>query len=107
MSTPSVTVICACCGKTGPHKARGLRTTCYDRHRRQGTLDQYPRRPSAPRPPREPHGKRMLARYAELVSRGFSPARIAFELGVGERTVQRYAAAYALQQAEQEQGVAA
>lgn len=102
MSKPTVTVNCACCGKTGPHKARGLRTTCYDRHRRQGTLDRYLRRPSAaPRPPRESHGKRMLARYAELVSRRLSPARIAFELGVGERTVQRYAAAYALQQAQE------
>ncbi|WP_405149499.1 hypothetical protein OG589_14735 [Sphaerisporangium sp. NBC_01403] len=108
MSRSTATIACVCCGKPGQHNARGLRTSCYDRHRAKGTLDRYPRRPpAAPRPPKEPHGKRMLARYAELVSRRLSPARIAWELGVGERTVQRYAAAYALQRAEQAQGRAA
>ncbi len=97
MSAPIVT--CACCGKPGPHKGRGLKVTCYDRHRELGTLHRYPLRPRGELwTPKKRHGKAMLARYAQLVSDGHSPARIAWELSVSERTVQRYAAAYAAQQ---------
>ena len=35
------TCVCLCCGETGKHSARGLRWTCYMRHRRAGTLGQF------------------------------------------------------------------
>lgn len=35
------TCVCVCCGETGKHSARGLRWTCYMRHRRAGTLGQF------------------------------------------------------------------
>lgn len=35
------TCVCICCGETGKHSARGLRWTCYMRHRRAGTLAQF------------------------------------------------------------------
>ncbi|MEU8270165.1 hypothetical protein AB0B89_23775 [Sphaerisporangium sp. NPDC049002] len=105
MSTPTVTITCACCRRRGLHKARGLRTACYPRHHDNGTLAQYPttRELKEPWAPHNAHGKRMLARYVELASQGRTAAQIAWELGVGERTVQRYAAAYAAQQSEQAQ----
>ncbi len=35
-------VVCVCCGVEGTHGGRGLRSTCYWRHSRDGTLDQFP-----------------------------------------------------------------
>lgn len=38
-------ITCACgCGRTGPHKARGLIRACYDRALYHGTQHQYPPR---------------------------------------------------------------
>jgi hypothetical protein len=36
-------IVCACCGKTGVLRGRGLRKACYERHRAAKTLDQFPR----------------------------------------------------------------
>lgn len=35
---------CACCGRSGKHYARELIGSCYARHKRNGTLDQFARR---------------------------------------------------------------
>ncbi|MBG0830544.1 hypothetical protein HS041_22540 [Planomonospora sp. ID67723] len=86
---------CACCDKPGWHVGRGLIESCYARHRSAKTLDQFPRtlRPTGSGwSPHGPHGKRMLARYIELDQLGFSPRRIAFEMGVGPRQIARYKA---------------
>lgn len=34
-------VHCVCCGRPGRHEARGLIKSCYTRHARHGTLDQF------------------------------------------------------------------
>ncbi|MER7213153.1 hypothetical protein ABT340_39330 [Streptosporangium sp. NPDC000239] len=89
------TVTCACCGRPGTHKARGLTTACYTRHRLRNTLDRYPRVNAAPTwTPVSARGQRLLAQYAELVAAKASPARIRWELSLGERQIQRYAAAH-------------
>ncbi|WP_188187995.1 hypothetical protein [Nonomuraea sp. SYSU D8015] len=89
-------ITCICCGQDGPSRARRLIQPCYDRHKKRGTLTQYPRvtNPDTWHPTGS-HGQRMLARYQQLTSLRppLSIARIAFELGVSERQVQRYASA--------------
>ncbi|MFI6813743.1 hypothetical protein ACIBG7_18755 [Nonomuraea sp. NPDC050328] len=90
------TITCACCGKTGRHQGRGLILACYERHQEHGTIERFPRRiqPSTWRPTR-PAARRFMEQYAELaaIRPPLSTRRIAWELGVTERTVQRYAAA--------------
>jgi hypothetical protein len=97
-----LTITCACCQRQGTHHARGLTHTCYSRHRGHRTLDRYPPTMPAREPwqPVGPHGRRMLDRYQQLASIRPKPstARIAFELGVTERQVYRYAAAIAATQ---------
>lgn len=43
MKAPREIVTCVCCAKQGPHAGRGLIRSCYMRHRKQGTLDQFSR----------------------------------------------------------------
>ncbi|MFC3984923.1 hypothetical protein [Streptosporangium jomthongense] len=90
------TVTCACCGRPGNHKARGLTTACYTRHRVNHTLDRYPRTlgAAAAWTPVSARGRRLLAQYAALLAAKASPARIRWELSLGERQIQRYAAAH-------------
>lgn len=38
---PPRRIVCICCGETGNAGARGLRWTCYARHKRAGTLQQF------------------------------------------------------------------
>ncbi len=47
---------CICCGETGSILGRGLRSTCYWRHKRAGTLEQFPGRKKAKntRAPKQP-----------------------------------------------------
>ncbi|MER7131210.1 hypothetical protein [Streptosporangium saharense] len=90
------TVTCACCGKPGTHKARGLTTACYTRHRVHHTLDRYPRTLGiAPIwVPVTASARRLLAQYAALVAAKATPARIRWELSLSARQIQRYAAAH-------------
>ncbi|MFD1940552.1 hypothetical protein ACFSKW_54775 [Nonomuraea mangrovi] len=104
MSARGALINCACCGQPGRSDGRNLIESCYRRHLRHGTLDQYPRLTQAREPwkPLGPHGRRMVERYCRLASikPALSVARIAFELGVSERQVWRYAtAANALERA--------
>lgn len=75
---------CACCDTYGPHAGRGLIEPCHRRHSNAGTLHQWPTR-----------GSLMLDRYQQLASIRPTPSveRLAFELGVSPRQVERYAAA--------------
>ncbi|MEU6781459.1 hypothetical protein ABZ912_19825 [Nonomuraea angiospora] len=102
MSNRAAFITCICCQKHGRHSGRGLIGTCYDRNRAHGTLDRYPRTltPATPEPPTGVHGKRMYARYLQLAAIRPKPsvARIAFELGVSDRQVWRYAAIHRTQQ---------
>ena len=94
MSSPRVPTICACCGRPGLHQARGLIAGCYSRHRDRRTLDRFPRtktsRPERSWLPHGAHGRTMLDRYRQLS--GLPKTRVAFELGVSIRQVERYAA---------------
>lgn len=38
---PPRRIVCICCGETGNHASRGLRWTCYARHKRAGTHTQF------------------------------------------------------------------
>lgn len=73
--------------------ARGLIIACYTRHQRAGTLDQYPlsEPTGSPWRPTGRIGTSTLNRYIAMEVRGFSPARIRFELGLSARQVNRYA----------------
>lgn len=77
--------VCADCGQTirpqtrpdlpgRPHKARGLCAVCYDRHARNGTLDQFPRRYYS--------GSELLEEYEWLHAEGYSRAQIAERLHI-------------------------
>ncbi|GAA0402670.1 hypothetical protein GCM10009530_63290 [Microbispora corallina] len=48
--------------------------------------------------PKWSHTKELLALYGQLVAENATPARIRREMGLGERQIQRYAAAYRAQQ---------
>jgi hypothetical protein len=91
------TITCICCKRTGTHKGRNLVWACYERHKRAGTLHRFPRsvHPAKPWIPTSRHGRRMLDRYRALaaIRPPLSTQRIAFELGVSDRQVERYAAA--------------
>ncbi|MEU4332360.1 hypothetical protein [Nonomuraea dietziae] len=97
MSARGALISCVCCGQLGRSDGRNLIESCYNRYRRRGTLHLYPRITQAAEPwkPTGPHGRRMLERYQQLaaVRPALSTARIAFELGVSERQVWRYAGA--------------
>ncbi|MER7500485.1 hypothetical protein AB0L05_27885 [Nonomuraea pusilla] len=96
-------ILCACCQQPGRHHGRGLISRCHYRHTRNGTLEQFPlsRHPAEPWQPIGPHGRRMLDRYRKLaaVRPPLTTAAIAWELGVSERQVHRYAAAIRTTQA--------
>ncbi|NUU22892.1 MAG: HTH domain-containing protein [Streptomycetaceae bacterium] len=84
--------------------ARNLRVSCYSNHKRRGTLDRFPRLTGNAEPwtPTGRHGRRMLQRYQRLTALRppLSTKRLAFELGVSERQVWRYAAALRARQAD-------
>lgn len=95
-------ITCVCCSKQGRHGGRNLIHNCYVRHQKRGTLHQFPRntQPAEPWRPTGPHGRLMVERYQELaaIRPALSTERIAFELGVSERQVWRYAAYVRAQQ---------
>ncbi|MET8866492.1 hypothetical protein ABZW11_26440 [Nonomuraea sp. NPDC004580] len=99
------TITCADCGKPGLNHARNLDGVCYSRHQRRGTLDQFPRTAGTAEPwqPARSDGQRMMDRYRALAQLRppMSKRAIAWELGVSERSVERYAAALRAQQADQ------
>ncbi|MFI6534162.1 hypothetical protein ACIBHY_17005 [Nonomuraea sp. NPDC050547] len=101
MSIPTRPITCACCGTAGLHHSRGLIRTCYERRRCAGTLTRFPRlfERAEPWRPLGSHGRKMVARYQELaaIRPPLSLARVAWELGVSERSVQRYATASRLE----------
>jgi hypothetical protein len=79
-----IEVCCACCDELGRHGGRGLRNTCYNRHHKAGTLDQFPPlRTSLPR-------RWRLEAYTEIRARGVSVRKAAKQLGVTDRTGWRY-----------------
>jgi hypothetical protein len=86
MSSGRVEVCCICCNQLGRHNGRGLRHTCYRRHRQAGTLNRYPRLNAA-----LPHLWR-LQEYRELQARGLNTPDIAQHMNVSTRTIERYAA---------------
>lgn len=102
MSGPGPIITCACCGRRGPHYSRRLIRTCHSQHQKRGALDRFPRvtQPAEPWYPTGPHGRRMLDRYRELAALRPRPSNawLAFELGVTERSVWRYAAAIRAEQ---------
>lgn len=89
-------IACACCGRHGRHVARNLIVACYTRYKRAGALGSFQRitQPAEQWEPNGPHGRRMVERYQELagIRPPLSISRLAFELGVSERQVWRYAA---------------
>ncbi|MEU8035681.1 hypothetical protein [Streptosporangium sp. NPDC049078] len=95
MGRHTVDIRCRCCKKPGKHMGRGLIISCYTRHQRAGTLHRFPiPKPASPGwSPTGRLGEKTLDRYIALDTRGLSPARIRFELGLSARQVQRYAKA--------------
>jgi hypothetical protein len=93
-------IVCACCQVEDQHGAYGWIRPCYERWKSAGRPEEgppplrtwEPLSPGEPWRPVGPHGERMVARYAEIAELGWSRERIAFELGVGERQILRYAA---------------
>lgn len=92
-----ITITCICCSKRGPSHGRRLRLTCYSRYLKRGTLDRYPLVIGTAEPwqPARPSSRRMVDHYLDLaaIRPPLSTKRIAFELGVSVRSVERYAAA--------------
>lgn len=98
-------ITCECgCGRVGPHKARGLVSTCHDRARHAGRLEDYPRK-YRPRPLTAEQLRAMAARatagnvargqarledYVWLREQGQSRPEATARVGVTDRTVQRY-----------------
>jgi hypothetical protein len=97
-------VHCKSCTRYRRGYGRGLCGSCYHRHDRKGTLDQYPTvlGQAEPWQPAGSHGERMVERYQRLASitPRLSLKRMAFELGVSVRQVQRYEQAVRLQAGE-------
>ncbi|MEV0382857.1 hypothetical protein [Nonomuraea sp. NPDC050643] len=95
MSQKRRRITCICCQQPGIHRGRQLIEPCYDRAWAHRTLDRFPLQPHAtPWLPTGPHGRKMLARYTELVAERASRKRILWELGLEtERSIQRYEAA--------------
>ncbi|WP_436759391.1 hypothetical protein [Streptosporangium sp. V21-05] len=93
-SKPTIPIRCACCQANGLHRGRGLINACYVRHTRNGTLNRFPRQPSATWMPVTPKGRQTLTDYAALVAERATPTRIRWVLSLSERQLQRYANAY-------------
>lgn len=93
MSHKRAKILCACCHQPGENHGRGLIKTCYDRHRENHTLDQFPLQPRNPWLPTGPWGRQTLARYEELRAQHVSREWICWELSLTERSIQRYEAA--------------
>ncbi|MEU3162929.1 hypothetical protein [Streptosporangium sp. NPDC006930] len=95
MGRHTVDILCRCCKKPGKHAGRGLIIACHSRHYYRGTLDQYPLTVTGGTAwtPTGRIGTETLRRYMAMDKRGFSPARIRFELGLSPRQVYRYAKA--------------
>ena len=65
---------CVCCWRPGRHAGRGLVDACFARHKRHGTLDQFPRVYQVAADTQEEH--------AFLSSQGLSDDQIAGRLGL-------------------------
>jgi hypothetical protein len=95
-------IVCACgCDQTGPHQARGLIGTCYQRERTAGRLDQWPSHTLTPDrvadlgipvPIRGHHVARAerIADYIELRDQGVPQQQAGARLGVSDRTTTRW-----------------
>jgi len=83
---------CACCGQLGYRDSidTGWVRACADRWRDAGRPDTGPPPPRRRGPGRA--ATRQFAKYVALVELGWSPTRIAWQLSVSGRTVERYAA---------------
>ncbi|MFF4412145.1 hypothetical protein ACFYY8_06400 [Streptosporangium sp. NPDC001559] len=90
------TVLCVCCATPGQVMGRGLITACYQRHRSNGTLDQFPMLGAPPKEAGEAAREARLGRvqdYAELLTWGLSQREATARLGICRRTAERYNAA--------------
>ncbi|MFI7628438.1 hypothetical protein [Microbispora rosea] len=95
-------VTCACgCGSTGHNEGNGYITSCYDRWRGAGYPKEGPppaRPKTNPWRPTGPRGAATLALYGQLVDQRATQARIRREIGLSDRQILRYAAAWRAQQ---------
>lgn len=105
MSRPKRFITCVCCGQRGRVQARRLIARCYSYYKRRGALDRFPpiREAKLWQPVRS-DSSLMVQRYQELAATRPAPSKtwIAWELGVSERSIERYAAAVRAQQATPE-----
>lgn len=87
-------VLCACCEQIGRHNGRRLCEGCHRTHRLAGTLHQFPRTNSSI----SKLGR--LDDFAELRQHGNTIRAAAEQLGISQRTGERYAALHASRQPE-------
>lgn len=98
---------CTYCKRRMRIHARTWCRSCYGRWDRAGRPSSGPP-PRPERPQRTPWiptgriGLAQLARYGQLVAEGATRERIAWEMSIGDRQIQRYALAWRAQQQEQE-----
>lgn len=95
MSYERKIVNCICCGKTGTHKGRGLRSSCWHRMNQKGRLEEYPLREPTSTYTMVGQSEHIMDRVADfeiLLRRGLNYRQISERLGVTERTLVRYAA---------------
>jgi hypothetical protein len=94
-------VNCACCGKKGPLLGRRLIRACYAKHRRNGTLHQFPvdldaqlraAREAAPKGGewRSQLSEGLIEDYAFCREQGETREMAALRVGVHERTARKY-----------------
>lgn len=99
--TSSRTVVCVCCGQLGVLFGRGLRRACYARHRRGGTLGQFPvdqdaqlraRREAAVKAgqAKSERSAGLIEDYAFLRETGESKEMAAVRVGVTVETARKY-----------------
>ncbi|RCG27223.1 hypothetical protein DQ384_26245 [Sphaerisporangium album] len=100
-------VTCKSCQQRGPHGGRGLCTICHGRHKRKGTLTQFPllgnpHKDKKPWQPKQARSRALVRDYEFLIDQGErNEEALARELGCSVRHVQRLAGASRTRQKEQ------
>lgn len=90
---PGRIITCACCGRTGRHKGRGLIGACWDREKYHGRLTDWPLTQAPVNRPMALAAGTVRGRfedYLELRAWGATVPEAARRLGVSERTITRY-----------------
>lgn len=81
------TIRCVCCGELGPHAGLRLITRCYNRHRINGTIEDFAARHTRRRGVASASWLQRRSDLVRLITEGMTNDQIAVELLIGVDTV--------------------